>query len=34
MGGSDKHGKLTILKIKCTASTCTDKTLQKLLSFF
>ena len=32
MGGSDKYGELTILKIKCTATTCTDKTLRKLLS--
>lgn len=34
MEGSDKHGELTILKIMCTASTCTDKTLRKLMSFF
>ena len=34
MGSSDKDGELTTLKIKCTASTCADKTLQKLLSFF
>ena len=34
MGGSDKHGETAILKIMCTESTCTDKTLQKLLSFF
>ena len=34
MGGSDKHGELTILKIMCTVSTCIDKTLQKLMSFF
>ena len=25
MGGSDKHGKLTILKKMCIASECTDK---------
>lgn len=25
MGGSNKHGELTILKKMCTASECTDK---------
>ena len=34
MGDSDKHGELTIPKIMHIESTCTDKTLQKLLSFF